>query len=147
MSIRIKVQVEGDRELRAALRRLGPAGVPAAKRVFARFTGRVVPRARSLAPVEPEDGGALRDSVRETRPTLTSKGVVSVAVVAGGTPLAGKVAATHHTYNVYATVQHEDLTLKHSHGQAKFVEIPVMQEAPLVPNELLEELDREARKA
>jgi len=147
MSLRVRIQIDGDRELMNALQRMGKAGLPAAKKVLKAFTDRVVPQAKAITPVEPEDGGALRDSVRATRPTLTSRGVLSVGVLAGGAPLAGKVAATHHHYNVYAVVQHEDLTLRHTDGESKFIEKPFVREAARVPGELLEALDDEVKKA
>ena len=46
----------------------------------------------------------------------------------------------------YAEMQHEDLTLKHTTGQGKFVEIPFMREAVKVPAEMLAEIDQEAAR-
>lgn len=140
--MRTRVDVSGASELLKDLKRMGTAGQVAAKTVFGRFTTRVVAKARLLTPVEPEDGGALRASVRTTRPNVTRAGMVSAGVVAGGTPLRSVLAKGHHTENVYAIVQHEDLTLKHTDGQAKYLERPFLQEVPGLPDELIEEMDQ-----
>jgi len=66
-----------------------------------------------------------------------------VELVAGGTPL---LAATVGGDD-YAYVVHEDLTLKHTTGQGKFLEIPFTQEAPKTQGELERELDVEAKRA
>lgn len=126
------------------LKRMGLAGQTAARTVFGKFTARVVAKAKPLTPVDPEDGGALRDSVRATKPTATRTGLVSAGVVAGGAPLAQHLAAGHHKANVYAVVQHEDATLHHTTGGPKFVERPFLQEIERVPDELLTEMDRVA---
>jgi hypothetical protein len=137
--MRVRVNVTGDREVTESLRRLGAAGPVVAKRVLSRVTARIVPMAKALCPVDPDPHdrpGQLRDSIRATRPTLTQRGVVSAGVVAGGT-----------TEVYYAEMQHEDLTLKHTTGQAKFLEIPFLKEAVKVPDELMREIDQEANRA
>jgi hypothetical protein len=131
--MRVRVEVSGDRELKDGLRRLGAAGPVVAKRVLGRVTQRIVPMAQAICPVDPDDGGQLRDSIRVTRPTFAGSGRVSAGVIAGGTAEVG-----------YAEMQHEDPTLKHTVGQFKFVEVPFLREAPKVPGELLEEIDKEA---
>lgn len=142
--MRVQVQVTGVEEVRESLRRVGEAGVPVAKRVLKAFTDRVVPRVKDATPVSPEDGGQLRDSVRATRPTVTKKGVISAGVVAGGAPLERLASeAGHKDPGIYGVAQHEDMTKRHTVGGPKFVENPFMQEAPAVPDELLEELDVE----
>lgn len=142
--MKVRIDVSGANEMLADLKRLGPAGVTAAKGVFGRFTARVVAKAKPQTPVDPEDGGALRDSVRATKPTSTRTGLVSAGVVAGGAPLARHLAAGHHKANVYAVVQHEDLTKHHTTGGPKFIERPFLQEIERVPDELLAELDKVA---
>lgn len=140
--MKVRIDVSGASEMLKDLKRMGLAGQVAAKTVFGRFTGRVVPKAQGRTPVEPEDGGALRDSVRATKPTTTRTGLVSAGVIAGGAPLARALAKGHHKANVYAVVQHEDLTLKHTVGGPKFIERPFLQEVERVPDELLAEMDR-----
>jgi hypothetical protein len=137
--MRVRVDVSGDRELRDGLRRLGAAGPVVAKRVLARVTERIVLLAKAICPVDPDPRdkpGQLRDSIRTTRPTLTGRGVVSAGVMAGGTMEVD-----------YAEMQHEDLTLHHTTGQGKFVEVPFLREAPKVPEEMLDEIDLEASRA
>jgi hypothetical protein len=139
--MKVRVDVAGDRDVTDSLRRLGAAGPVVAKRVLARFTERVVPQARAICPVDqpPDVGGEMRDSIRATRPTLTGAGRVSAGVVAGATGRSNP--------DSYVEQQHEDLTLQHTVGQGKFVEIPFLREAPKVPEELLAEIDKEANLA
>lgn len=138
--MRIKVVVTGAEEVRASLRRVGKAGQEAAKKVLGDYAKKILAKAKPLTPVDPEDGGQLRDSGRTTKPTVTRAGNVSAGIVFGGAPL--KRVMGKRRLNVYAIVQHEDLTLKHTTGQAKFLEQPFFQIAPEVPNAVLAELDR-----
>lgn len=133
-----------DRGVSELLGKLGRAGSEAAKTAMVRVADKVVARAKPLCPVDPEDGGELRDSIRRTRGTISKRnGNVVVTVLVGGTPL--KSALGSRRYNIYAVLQHEDLTLKHSVGQAKFLEQPFFQFAPSVPGEILEELGKVMR--
>jgi len=143
--VKVSVRIEGEKEVLRSLSELGKAGQDAAKRAFGRVTARVVQKAKPLTPVEPEDGGQLRDSVRAAKPTRTRSGLISAAVVAGGAPL--KRVMEGRKANVYAVIQHEDLTLKHTTGQGKFLEIPFLREAPSAHQELERELDVEAKRA
>lgn len=140
--MKVVVKVEGVEEVMASLGRIGKAGDEAAKRAFGRICQRVVPKAKALAPVDDEAGGDLRDSIRTTKPTKTSAGRISAGVVAGGAPLRRLASERGHALpGTYGSIQHEDLTLKHKTGQAKFVEIPFMQEVVKAPEELTAELD------
>ena len=126
----------------ASLGRMGKIGEEAAKRALGRICTRVVPKAKAITPVEPEDGGSLRDSIRVTKPTRTSAGRISAGVVAGGAPLRRLASERGRALpGQYGSIVHEDLTLKHTNGQAKFLEIPFFQEAPKAPEELRAELD------
>lgn len=140
--MKIRIDVSGANEMLSDLKRMGVAGQVAAKTVFGKFTARVLAKARPLTPVDPIDGGTLRASGRTTKPTATRTGLVSAGVVFGGAPLAQHLAATHHKANVYAVVQHEDLTAKHAEGGPKFLERPFLQEVTAVPDELMNEIDR-----
>jgi hypothetical protein len=124
------------------LNRLGAAGDEAAKRAFGQVGTRVVARAKPLAPVDVVDGGDLRDSIRMLKPTKSSFGNIIMTVVAGGAPL--KPSLGKRTKNIYAVIQHEDLTLHHDGGQAKFLEIPFLSEVQRAPGLLQAELDAEA---
>lgn len=133
-----------DRGVSELLGKLGRAGSEAAKSAMVRVSDKVVARAKTLCPVEPEDGGDLRDSIRRTRGTISKKnGNVVVTILVGGAPL--KKALGARKYNIYAVLQHEDLTLHHSVGQAKFLEQPFFQYAPDAPGEILSELDKVMR--
>lgn len=133
-----------DRGVSELLGKLGRSGSEAAKVAMLRVADKMVDRAKALCPVDPEDGGELRASIRRTRGTISKKnGNVVVTVLVGGTPL--KAALGARKYNIYAVLQHEDLTLRHSVGQAKFLEQPVFQYAPAIPGEILGELDKVMR--
>lgn len=136
------MKIEGLEAVMASLRRLGKAGERAAKAVLKEKTQEIVKLARPETPIE-EDGGALRDSERTTRPTMTRSGQISAGVVAGGAPLRGTAELAGRKANVYAVVQHEDLTLKHTTGGPKFLERPFLQVAPTVPDALMDAMDKE----
>ena len=137
--------LESDGGLRALLKRLGPVGEKAAKDAMLGVTKRIVEMAKPLTPVQPEDGGELRNSVRAAKPVKTRNGI-SAAVVAGGAPLAASVRAEGHKANVYAVVQHEDLTLQHSVGGPKFLERPFLSQAPSVVGAVQDALDKEVNR-
>lgn len=136
------MDVSGADEALAELKRLGKAGQDATKQVFGAWTREVVAAAKPETPVDPEDGGELRASVRATKPTVTRTGLVSASVVAGGAPLRKSLGG--HKANVYAIVQHERLDLKHSQGGPKFIERPFMRKLAQLPARLLEAIDRVA---
>jgi hypothetical protein len=143
--MRVRVEVTGSDEVRRSLARLGKAGQEAARKVLGAEVQAMLPEIRRDTPVDPEDGGQLRDSVRATKPTITRTGRVSAGVVAGGAPLR-KYLGTRKA-NVYAVVQHEDMTAKHTTGGPKFVERTFMRRAPRIPAKLMDALDWEAQKA
>ena len=74
-------------------------------------------------PVAPIDGGTLRSSLHVTGPRRTFSGQ-EVGWAAGG-PSAP-----------YAAVQHEDTTLRHTTGQAKFIESVVFEESTAMVSEI-----------
>lgn len=138
--MRVRVEVIGADQLRADLKRLGPLGKVAARDVFAEELPRWLPEMKANTPVEPEDGGQLRDSIRVTKPTITKAGRVSAGIVAGGAPL--KKVMGNRKANVYAVIQHEDASLKHSVGGAKFVEKTFMRRVGAIPGLIQAALDR-----
>lgn len=133
------MEVSGTQDILDRLQRLGQTGADIGLRVLGDAAKEIVAAAKPLAPVDPEDGGQLRDSIRVTKPTRTRAGRISAGVVAGGAPLR-KVLGKRKA-NVYALVQHEDLTLKHTTGRAKFLEIPTNHIAPKVPDRLQAAMD------
>lgn len=142
--MRVKVDVVGGEQVLASMRRMGQAGTLVAKQVFADELPQWIPEMKANTPVEPEDGGQLRDSIRTSRPTVTKAGRVSAGIVAGGAPLKRVLGA--RKANVYAVIQHEDESLKHSVGGSKFVEKTFFRRAPGIPDKLMAGLDREAAK-
>lgn len=140
--MRARVEIEGQEEVLRQMKAFGVAGEIAMLRVAGRVCQRVVPQAKALAPVEHEDGGALRDSIRTTKPNKTRAGRVSAGVVAGGAPLRRLASERGRALpGSYGSIQHEDLTLKHATGEPKFVEKPFFREVVKVPDELVDELD------
>ena len=143
---RTRVQVTGLDDVVASMRRLGKAGLLVGKRVFDVKTEEMVRRARPLTPDDPETAGLLRDTVRKIRPIASStKGRVTGGIMAGGKELEQRLGGRE--YSAWALVQHEDVTLHHSSGQAKFLEIPFMQIVPSIPEALRMEVDAEAANA
>lgn len=139
--MRLAVEVSGDEEMLSDLERMGQKGVEIGLRVLEEGTKEILTKSRPLVPVDDEDGGDLRDSGRVTKPTRTSAGRLSAGVVYGGDPL--KRTLGKRKANVYAVVQHEDLTLRHTTGGAKFLERPGNDVAPKIPERLQEAIDRE----
>lgn len=151
----VRVVVDS-KEIEALLARLGRAGSEGAKVALGKVADKIVAQAKTLAPVGDVDGGALRDSIRRTRGTISKKtGNVVVSVLAGGEKLAqailGRAMIGKHgplkprKYVIYAILQHEDLTLHHDDGQAKYLEQPVFRFAPDIPGAILEEVSKVMR--
>lgn len=128
-----------------SMRRLGKAGPEAAMRVLEAKAQTVAARARELCPDDPDTPGTdLADTIRATKATRSKGGMISAAVIAGGARLRKRLGK--RAYNIIAVVQHEDTTLKHTRGQAKFVEQPYLQVVPTVAGDLQEALDQEASR-
>lgn len=140
------MDVTGDREIIRDLLSLGPAGTEAGKEVLGATTQRIAALAKPITPVDPIDGGELRDSVRATKPRASTAGKITSSVIAGGPKLAALVSERGHKQpGMYASIVHEDVMARHTHGRAKFVEEPALQEAPKVPNALLDAIDKRRR--
>lgn len=144
---RFRAEVTGAEEVMRSLKRLGAAGDEVGKRVLGRKALEILAKARPNTPVDEVDGGDLRDSGRVTKPMKTAAGRISAGVVFGGAPL--RRAASEHGKKlpgIYAVMQHEDLTLRHTTGKAKWLEEAGAAVAPSVPDALLAEIDREANR-
>lgn len=138
-----RIEVTGQDDLAKMLGDLGREGGEAAKRVLIRKADKILAAARPLVPDDPlTSGNDLKSSLRRTRGSIMKNGDVIITVIAGGAPLEAALAAKGHKgANVYAIVQHEDLTLKHQHGGPKYLERPVYQIAPEIPTDLQAEID------
>lgn len=138
--MRVRIEVSGTQEILDRIQRLGQSGVDIGLKVLGDGAKEILAASRPLVPVDDEDGGQLRDSGRVAKPTRTRAGRISAAVVYGGAPLR-KVLGKRKA-NVYAVIQHEDLTLKHTTGQAKFLEKPANAIAPKIPDRLQAAMDQ-----
>lgn len=138
--MRVRIEVSGEQEILDRLQRLGQSGIDIGLRVLGEGAKEILAASQPLVPVDPEDGGDLKASGRTTKPTRTRAGRISAGVVYGGAPL--RKTLGRRKANVYAVVQHEDTTLKHTTGQAKFLEIPANKIAPKMPDRLQSEMDK-----
>lgn len=130
----------GVNELMRDLAALAPKARQAGAAALDRVADRVVARARPRIPVDDEDGGQLRDSLRRTKVSVSSaSGFCSVAVVVGGAPLEPFLGA--RKANVYAVIQHFDTSKRHDDGEALFLEKSVIEEQASIPDELEDALD------
>lgn len=123
---------------------LGDVGVQIAKRRFREFAPRIVARQKALAPVDVEDGGQLRDTIRHMAPRAGGKTFANVTFVVGGDALLPFLKG--HKANVYAIVQETDPTLSHSHGQAGFMTQPLTEAAESVFAAIEKDVSAEAER-
>jgi hypothetical protein len=137
----MRVEVSGMQEILDELQGMGEAGVRVGLQVLGDAAKEIAAKARPLVPVDDVDGGQLRDSVRTSKPNRTKAGRISAGVVAGGAPL--RKVMGRRKANIYAVVQHEDLTLRHRTGGAKFLERPGNDVAPKIPDRLVAGMDAE----
>jgi hypothetical protein len=141
---RVVADVTGDREIIRDMLALGKAGPELGKEVLDETAERIAAKARTVTPVDDIDGGDLRDSIRVTKARSTAAGRISAGIVAGGDPLSRLVSEKGHKQpGAYAIIVHEDMTMRHPNGgQAKFIEMPYLEEAPKVPDALKAKIDR-----
>lgn len=85
------------------------------------------------APLVPVDFGVLKASGHVQPPEMSGERV-SVTMGYGGPAEA------------YALVQHEDLTFRHTVGQAKYLEQPFLKAIPGLPDRLAKTISAEAMK-
>lgn len=123
-----RIEVTGLQELMTGFARLPAAYKKRIKKRFTETAEKAVAIARPLTPTEP-DGGFLRDSLRAGRTIEQRDGSISSSLIAGGDVLKGSPALEGRRVNVYALVQHEDTTLRHDDGGAKFAEKGALQAA------------------
>lgn len=140
--LKVRVDVTGGvEEIARALAAGSDIVIEKAKATLSLMADRVISLAGPLVPVA-QDGGQLKASLRKGRATyLESRAVVSVAVIAGGSPLDSFLADTHHKYNIYAALQEMDIgrgaPFQHATGRAHFILGPVEMVAPSIPDEVL----------
>lgn len=134
----VRLEAEGLDDLRASMARMDAPAKQRVRAALEAWAEAVLAQARPNVPVDDVDGGQLRDSGRVIRATV-SHTRVSVGVAFGGAalePYLGRRKA-----NVYAVIQHEDLTLRHNDGMAKYLERPFMAALPRVPDVIIAAID------
>lgn len=135
-SSRFRVEITGAEQLLASLRNMGKAGKAVTRDVLQKKADEVVKVAKPLTPLEPPGGddppGALRDSLRRSRVTITQNASI-VSVIAGGEALMLRQGLRATTY---AVKQHEDLTYRHTEGGPKYLERAVLEVAPSIESAL-----------
>jgi hypothetical protein len=114
--VKFGATVEGLAEAILGAERMPPLAREVARVETVSTAGTVAARARQLVPV---DEGNLQATIRVVK-SPTGKAIASVAAGnnrrgADGVPYAVKI--------------HEDLSLRHQNGQAKFIEVPSLAEA------------------
>lgn len=140
-----RVEISGMDELMRGFARLPVAHKKRVKDRFTKTAEKAVAIARPLTPTEP-DGGFLRDSLRAGRTIEQRDGTISSSLIAGGDVLKGSPALEGRKANVYATVQHDDTTLKHDDGGPKFAEKGAIQAAEDLVDRCLEDFDAAAKE-
>jgi hypothetical protein len=140
------VTVEGLEEVLRDMARLPTKAITAGRKAMLKITDPMAKRAEQLAPDDPETPGLLASTCRSIRPTVKKTSLrVMGGIVAGGKKLEARLGS--RKYSAWALVQHEDGTLKHSKGQAKFLEIPFMSGLKKAPAQFRAEIDAEMRRA
>ena len=146
--MRIRVNVDGEKRLLKYLSRLGPDAAVVGKDVLGKVVADLVPRIKAVTPVQPVDGGELRQSVRKSVRINKRTGRVAASVIAGG-----RLTAEPGKKNVYASVQeageariHGQLVrFSHTVGQSPFMEQEVFKAAAKVPDKLRAAITRKLK--
>lgn len=141
----MRIQVEGLQDVLRDLNSMPDDACRAVRHRMKAITDPVVRKAIPLTPQDPEtDWAGLVGSIRSIRPQVNKRKLtVTGGVVAGGKmlePFLGR-----RTYNVWAIVQHEDLSLRHTKGGGKFVERPFMSDLDRMRDEIEDALEDEMR--
>lgn len=138
------IRLSGLNELYAELQKVSPRAQDAGVSVLNSAAQSVFAKSQALVPVAPEDGGQLKASGRSYKARVSKRsGRVYATITYGGARLAALIKGLSP---IYVIVQHEDLSLKHTHGAAKFLEKPFLEEKESVFAGLREKI-RNAIKA
>lgn len=131
------IRLTGLGDLFKKLQKVSPSAQEAGKRVLTAAAKRVYAKSQALVPVDREDGGQLKASGKVNQARAAKRtGRVTASVIYGG----ARLALLTGDNPIYAIVQHEDLTLKHDQGQAKFLEKPFVSEQANVMADLAAEI-------
>ena len=123
----INLRLDGIKEMQRALEQLGPKANFALRRSLTTEAEKIMAKAKRLTPV---DTGTLR-ATGHVQPPVVEPEQIEITLGFGG-PAAR-----------YAIFVHERTELRHTVGQAKFLEQPVNEAAEGLANRLARELRRE----
>ena len=146
--MRIRVNVDGEKELLKYLARLGPDAATVGKDVLGKVVTELVPRIKAITPVQPVQGGELQQSVRKSVRINKRTGRVAASVIAGG-----RLTAEPGKQNVYPAAQEKGearihgrvVRFTHTVGQSPFMEHEVFRAAAKVPARLRAAADRKLK--
>lgn len=142
----VSIRVSGIPDVSARLRQLGAR----ADTEFGNAMWRRGVKLMTKIKVEqyvPVDRGMLRKSGHVTKPDKR-RGVIVVEVGFGGPAGSGNHGGDTNEETVgYAVYVHEDLTARHTVGQAKYLTEPAMAEMPSWPRAIAVDLERALRVA
>lgn len=137
-----RLEIEGADEMLAEIARLGDVGLVAARDAMSAKANEIKRKALPLVPDDPETQGLLAETLRVYAPRTSSLKpgkTIYAGVVAGGKKLEKRLGK--RKYSAWAMVQHEDLTIKHTKGGAKYLERPGNDVAPSIPAAIMANLD------
>lgn len=143
--------VAGEPEFRRAVTQLGPEAIQATKDVLLEAADEAVTRIRPHVPVDPENGGQLKASLRRTRPRFSKRSRrVTASVVAGGAKLDDDPARA----NVYPWAQEKGEAIihgkarrfTHTVGQSPYMAVEVFKIGAAIPEKLMAALNKRAQK-
>ena len=105
-----------------------------------------VPKIKAITPVQPVEGGELRESVRAGRPTYQKRtGEVTASIIAGGMLVDEK--GWGRVPSIYANVQEAGtwltgrlagIRIRHRVGRSPYMSQEVMKAAQTIPQRLLD---------
>lgn len=137
-----RVDLSGLDEMLDEIERFGTEGLVAARDAMAEAAQKIKAKAIPLIPDDPETQGLLAQTARvyaSRTKSLKPGAKIYAGVVVGGTKL--QKVLGKRKYIAWPLIQHEDLTLKHTKGEAKFLEKPGNEIAPSIPGEIQKKLD------
>lgn len=144
-----RVEIEGFGEMLSRLGSMGFIARLAARDALRDKADEIKAKTVPLIPDDPESrGGHLYKAVRIYVPRTASlrdeKKPIYAGVVVGGKRLEKRIGKRSSI--AWPIIQHEDLTLKHTKGQAKFLEIPGRAVAATIPEAISAKLDEYMEK-
>lgn len=138
---RVEVKVKGVTELQRNLRRIQKKAPEKFRAALYTAAERIMTDSKKLCPVAPEFGGSLRQSGHVVMP---DRAKLEVFLGYGGPAGIGNVQGESNDEEVgYAVVQHEELSYRHTTGEAKYLEKAVRAAVPDLAEEIAKDCDLE----